>query len=488
MSEKKHIDRLFQEKFKDFHTEPNPAVWDKINASLAEGKKKKRSVIPLWFQLGGIAAGILLFVAIGNLLFNTNNNTLPIVNTQPVDASNTDVDNITNTPNAQNISITDSNTSISNASEDNSTVSKQKNTSNTLATNQSKNKLNSNTSQAKGLNTSSQRLAKNNNNIIGDANVNAYGNKTLQTNINSEAKKETITNDSRLTTTETIDNLDTPNKAAEELLTPEATKDATSIVNAIAEQDKTITEEEEESINRWSIASNVSPVYFGSLGEGSSINNQLDNNPKSSTISMSYGIAAKYNISKRFKVRAGVNRVDLNQTTSDVIVFSDQGLTSRNASAQQNNITLNSDISSISIVSNRTLTDNSTIPEVFNSKIPGDLDQRFSFIEVPLELEYSLIDKKFGFNVIGGFSTLILNNNDIYADIDGVSTLIGEANNINSTSFTANFGLGLNYKLAKNWQINLEPQFKYQINTFNNISGNFRPFFVGVYTGLNFKF
>ena len=132
--------------------------------------------------------------------------------------------------------------------------------------------------------------------------------------------------------------------------------------------------------------------------------------------------------------------------------------------------------------------DRNTIPEIFNSRSSGNIDQRFGFIEVPLELEYRLLDKKFGLNVIGGFSTFFLNQNEIYADVDGSSTLIGEANNMNSTSFSANFGLGLDYSLSKQWNFSLEPQFKYQINTFNNTSGNYRPFFIGLYTGLSYKF
>ena len=105
-----------------------------------------------------------------------------------------------------------------------------------------------------------------------------------------------------------------------------------------------------------------------------------------------------------------------------------------------------------------------------------------------MEIEYKLLDKKLGLNVIGGFSTFFLNKNEIFADIDGTSMLIGEANNINNTSFSANFGLGFNYNFSKKWNINLEPQFKYQINTFNNTFGNFRPFFIGLYTGINYKF
>jgi len=194
-----------------------------------------------------------------------------------------------------------------------------------------------------------------------------------------------------------------------------------------------------------------------------------------------------YAVSKRLKVKAGINRVDLNQTTSDVFAFNSANTAARGVNAQFNNIAFKDGLQNVSMISSKKIS-TSSAPEIFNTKTAGNIEQRFGFIEIPLELEYRLLDKKFGINVIGGFSTFFLNNNEIYADVDGASMLIGEANNINSTSFSANFGLGMDYSLSKQWNINLEPTFKYQINTFNNTTGNFKPFFIGVYTGLSFKF
>ena len=37
-------------------------------------------------------------------------------------------------------------------------------------------------------------------------------------------------------------------------------------------------------------------------------------------------------------------------------------------------------------------------------------------------------------------------------------------------------------------QLNIEPVFKYQLNTFSDTAGNFQPFTIGIYSGLNFKF
>jgi len=59
MKEQKNIDRLFQEKFKDFEMAPPEMAWKNIETRLKE-KKKKRRVIPFWFKTTGIAASLLL--------------------------------------------------------------------------------------------------------------------------------------------------------------------------------------------------------------------------------------------------------------------------------------------------------------------------------------------------------------------------------------------------------------------------------------------
>ena len=65
---------------------------------------------------------------------------------------------------------------------------------------------------------------------------------------------------------------------------------------------------------------------------------------------------------------------------------------------------------------------------------------------------------------------------------------IGEASNLNPMHFSTNVGLGIKYDILKSLQFKVEPIVKYQLNTFSNDSGNFKPFFLGVYTGLNYRF
>ena len=59
---------------------------------------------------------------------------------------------------------------------------------------------------------------------------------------------------------------------------------------------------------------------------------------------------------------------------------------------------------------------------------------------------------------------------------------------MNSLNFSTNLGLGLFYRLNPRLELNLQPMFKYQLNTFSETEGSFRPYSVGVYSGLSFRF
>jgi len=530
MNDKKNIDRLFQEKFKDFEVAPNDAVWERISESLPK-KKKKRRVIALWWQIGGVAAMVTLLLTVGVSVFNTDDNQkFPIVNTENSTNdlnNNNNNNNNTNTPtkkspNELNTVESNNKTQIvnsnidseqeSNLNDSKDDTSQKTSTSKQLTIpNNYNQKLNSvaNNSKVVKQHKSSQkqhRLSSNKDKSTKIANQTKTSNSNLKKNDNTQLASKT---EIKSTIKEALENSntgiaankssentksETPHKDLSKTNKPEAENslieipEKASIEDAIAEQNTTIEEEEkEDDQNRWSITPNVAPVYFSSLGAGSPLDQQFNENSKSSDITMSYGIAGSYAISKKLKIRAGVHRVNLSQTTSDVYAYTGAETAARGVDAEFSNISFKGGEQHVSLISS-TMMNKASTPELFNTKIAGKIDQKFGFIEVPLELEYNLLDKKFGINVIGGFSTFILNENEIYADINGSSTLIGEANNINTTSFSANFGLGMNYNLSKQWHINLEPTLKYQINTFNNTTGDFKPFFIGVYTGLSFKF
>ena len=110
------------------------------------------------------------------------------------------------------------------------------------------------------------------------------------------------------------------------------------------------------------------------------------------------------------------------------------------------------------------------------------------YYEVPLELSYAVLDRKFGVRVIGGLSTLFLNENSVSVQSANTTMSLGKANNLNEIHFSGNAGVGFNYKFWNSFEAHFEPTFKYQFNTFSRDAGNFKPFFVGLYTGVSFRF
>ena len=65
---------------------------------------------------------------------------------------------------------------------------------------------------------------------------------------------------------------------------------------------------------------------------------------------------------------------------------------------------------------------------------------------------------------------------------------IGKATNLNNMHFSSNIGLGFSYNFKRRFQANLEPMLKYQINAYNSNTGNFKPYIIGISTGLTYKF
>ena len=115
--------------------------------------------------------------------------------------------------------------------------------------------------------------------------------------------------------------------------------------------------------------------------------------------------------------------------------------------------------------------------------------QEMGYIEVPVEMSYKLLNKRFGIDIIGGVSTLFLNENSVFAvSNQGYSTEVGEATNVNNVNFSTNLGIGFRYRFWKSFEANFDPMFKYQVNTFNGNAGNFKPYIIGLYSGISFRF
>jgi len=553
MSEKKNIERLFQEKFKDFEAIPSQKVWDNIEEELH--KKKKRKVIPIWFRLSGVAALLLVGALIGYGILNDAPETSPIngvVNQENINSENNGSGMVpTKNPVQNNQVVTDAgNREGQNNTSENAITTEEINGENNSGLDQN---LKTKASQGKNIknnavasqgndniNSSGNKTKYNNKKVIGAKN-NAVANNqkdkantnSKTQNINSEnnaiansdfnqnrsktavsendnAKNKALANQEKSNTNRIIssenksnfqekvaiaDNKTTINKnsntqiALDTKAIEEQKKDSTAVAtvapNALEELLKQQEKEKElvaeTKMDRWQITSNVAPIYFSSASGGSPISDEFSDNGKEYERNLSYGVGVNYALSKKWAVRGGVNKLTLGYNTNNIVYYpglSDVSARSANTFQAKGSPIIIEDNTASNVIS----LDN--IP----GKNVGHLNQKMGFIEVPLELSYKLLDRKFGIEVIGGMSTLFLNENNLSVVSSGFTASAGKAENLNDISFSSNIGLGFKYKFWKSFQANVEPKFKYQLNTFSNNDGGFKPYFIGIYSGLSFSF
>ncbi len=478
MKELKNIDRLFQEKFKDFEAQPGDHVWEAI---AAREKQKRRRVIPLWLKLSGAAAVLALLLLAGNFVFNNQDATTPKLVEEEIPERNDHIQKQSPaTPEAvANENATETGLEKSSAVEsgDNSRLTQT----------DSKPDKALPTKTGSGLKQKNESVALSQSEKTPQANQSKDSEAAIA---QAETRKNDIPQDAENNNGNAVAAQETENAVSEEnqakIEDPDELLRLANEKEAIADTDEK--ENPDEKSNRWGIAPVVAPVYYGDFG-GSGIDPQFADNTKRGDVNFSYGLQISYALTKKLSLRAGVNRVDLGYRTEEV-AFSPSIQASALRSIDYKKNASQVQVSSFrnNMVSAPDTEANEFAASSFIST-PSTLRQQLGYIEVPLEAEYSLIDKRFGFQLIGGFSTLFLNNNSIILEEgSSFSSELGSSNSLNNTSFSTNIGLGFDYRITPSIEFNLEPMFKYQLNAYTNGVSDFKPYYMGLYTGINLKF
>ncbi|UCE94391.1 MAG: outer membrane beta-barrel protein, partial [Flavobacteriaceae bacterium] len=231
---------------------------------------------------------------------------------------------------------------------------------------------------------------------------------------------------------------------------------------------------------KWSVGPTVAPVFYNSIQDGSPLNEALSNNSRTSDNALSFGVRINYQLTNKFFIQSGVNKVELAYNTKGV-----NALISSSKNAVNN---INTDKYGVILTPSSNGKVQNSGNELYKSSLSGDLNQSIEYYELPIEMKYNLYDKRLGLNLVGGFSTLILSNNSVSLVNQNNVVDLGSANNLNDFNFSGNVGVDMDYKLSKSWYLNVAPMFKYQFNTYSGNSGNFRPYYFGLYSGLNYKF
>ena len=496
---KKDLDKLFQEKFKDFREIPDERVWESIEQSLDQ-RRKKRRVIPLWWKLGGVAA----VLAIAILAINPFESSVdaedavtdienPVIPEQKDDTKETipaDFDETISNSNAVVEEDDTDRTETESRLDDPVTTSAPSLVEKSDDIQNERQIEESEIADVKdfenGKEGIDQNAVKEEEDAIADVlrnNQAEQDERLTRANETNEVLRDKLNEDKAIRNAETA-----IAEQTEEKDEVEDDKGKKSIFDEIEKQEEEALAERSKG-SKWSVGPSVAPVYFSSFGEGSPIHSSFTSNNKSGNVNLSYGVGVSYDISKKLKVRSGVHRVDYGYDTNDITFSSslvaststmitniDYTTTSRNLVVENSNRTeVAQEFSANDIVAE-------------SPSRNGRMVQEFGYVEVPMELNYALLDRKLNIDIIGGFSSLFLINNSVTLESEGTSTEMGEANNLNDVNFSTNVGLGINYELTDKMKVHLEPMFKYQMNTFSATEGNFQPYSVGVYTGMSFKF
>lgn len=542
MKDKKHIDELFQEGFNQFEASPSPKVWKNIQAELKK-EKEDRKIIPLWWKLGGVAALLALLLTVGKFVFFPADSVLE--NTVVVDDTK-DSDTIQEETVDANIkdsetSITEettqegSNESSENPSKDpgvqnqdavqNVMTNKTKAEETVVAVEQvpqtdaEKKKSLQNPlikeDMAVGVAKTEDAVVENKKavtekqaaktkqvttegveGVVSAVEANKKTTEEVETIITDPIRKDAekeIQKEIGITEGVAISK-DTSEKKTveEEVEDPIKESDKPSIFDAIEENKEAVAAQQKTSgIGAWEVTPNFGPVYYSSLGNGSSLDPAFADNSQTGDVNFSYGVAVSYVITDKISVRSGVNNVNVGYTTGGV------ELGTGPVSSALRSVDYGDQPVVLSAFDQGTLSDvalpgaeNNPFANVIPKTTGGnaEITQNITYYEVPMELKYALLNKRFGINMIGGFSTLFLGSNEISVRDGDFRSTLGEANNLNKLSFSTNLGLGFDYKFSKRFKFNIEPMFKYQLNPYTDSSVSFRPYYLGVYSGLSFRF
>ena len=463
MKQKKNIDQLFNERFANHQADPPSHVWDKVQARLEKDKKDR--VIAIWWRTAGVAASLALIISLAGLLDATQSNVVveQQQNIEQSPAANPKIDK------ALEINLRQDKPRVAtsnNAAQNNAIKPQVKSSDNTV----SKNKPNV-------LKTPENAVVK----LVAkkDAGV-------LSKNFPVISENKEIINTETVVPTGSSTVI-----ASKEKISPEETEKQ-SIYDAIEEQKQLVSKEAvanntNPQENLWEIAPNIAPVYYNTLSQGSSIDASFADNSQSGDVNISYGIGVRYALSDRLKIRSGISNVALSYSTSGIELGDGPvSLALKTIDyASEGVVVIAQDLGTFSS-QNQDGTFGDITPKSTNGE--AFIIQNISYYEVPLELSYTLFDSAFGLDVIGGVSTLLLGNNEVSVTAGSFNEVLGSANNLSSLSFATNIGLGLHYKMSSKFRLNIEPMFKYQLNPYTDSSVSFKPYYLGVYTGLSFKF
>jgi hypothetical protein len=259
------------------------------------------------------------------------------------------------------------------------------------------------------------------------------------------------------------------------------------------------------SHDKWGVGTQVSPIYSyrnlevsgGSNGSASYYNDVEDG-----IVSYAGGVNVRYAPLKRLSVQSGLYYSSMGMKVGNAYYAS----IDKNNSFMDETSSIQASINnSTGIIETQQGLDYAyaanTVPQAGwelasqNARantlnVPeGEILQQFEYLELPLILRYRVVDRRLGFHFLGGLSSNFLVGNSAYYQEGENKEQIGTTGNLRPVNYSSIIGLGVDYSISKRFHVNLEPTFRYYLNSINTGSMiKSHPYTIGFYTGLLYTF
>jgi len=257
----------------------------------------------------------------------------------------------------------------------------------------------------------------------------------------------------------------------------------------------------------WKMGVNVAPAYSSFTSEHSE-NYALDMAYSASEGSgnVGAGFSVQYQTGKRWTIESGVHYAKSGQKSQN-----SYELFARNNSSSFGNFDSDLAYAPVKTLAVGQMAMNSAAGVIALDKLPpgtevvatpesensfsnallsrGEFSQVFDFIEIPLYLRYKIIDSKVDVDVLGGVNAGFVVGNNAFLDNEFGMQNIGKTEDVSALNMSGTVGVGVNYALGKHFSLAVEPRLNYYLNSINqNPEVDFRPYRIGVYTGLYYDF
>lgn len=297
-------------------------------------------------------------------------------------------------------------------------------------------------------------------------------------------------------------------KLIEKTTKTERSDELTERERLLIAENLSIAQKPTEEENSWKMGMFVSPGYSSHTADHTdSYNRQMTYSGDNGNANVSGGFSVQYKTGKRWSVETGVYYAQNGQKSrssqqlfslsqsSDMVAAPENHYFTNAVRVDNGNMHMNSTAGVIAFSGNPKGAEiMGGFDELSYGKANalvsnGEFSQVFDFVEIPLYARYRVVDSDFGIELMGGVNAGLVVGNNAYIDNEFGLQKIGETQDISTVNFSGTIGLGLNYSLSKHFSVAVEPRLNYYLNSINtNPEVDFRPYRIGIFTGLSYEF